>query len=165
MENYYKILNISKDAKIEEIKKAYLNELKKYHPDVYKGDMTFAQNKTAQLNLIYSTLKDEEQRKLYDTKLFGINSQLNNHEKMTGIFEQLKNRIKNNFSKYSTNKTKIKKYQKINKKNNNKKEKIIKNDIYNQIEIQEKKERKNLTIMISSIIIGFLLIILFCILF
>ena len=35
---YYKVLNVSTDATFEEIKKAYLDLAKKYHPDVLTGE-------------------------------------------------------------------------------------------------------------------------------
>lgn len=35
--NYYKILNLSQSASSIEIKKAYLDMAKKYHPDTNKG--------------------------------------------------------------------------------------------------------------------------------
>lgn len=36
--NPYKILGVNKEASSEEVKKAYLNLVKKYHPDVAKGE-------------------------------------------------------------------------------------------------------------------------------
>ena len=36
MENYYKTLGVDRNSSIDEIKKAYYKQLKKYHPDVYK---------------------------------------------------------------------------------------------------------------------------------
>lgn len=35
--NYYKILNISENASQDDIKKAFRNLAKKYHPDTTKG--------------------------------------------------------------------------------------------------------------------------------
>ncbi len=35
---YYKVLNVSTDATMEEIKKSYLELAKKYHPDVLTGE-------------------------------------------------------------------------------------------------------------------------------
>ena len=70
MENYYQILGIEKDANQDQIKQAYLRQLKKYHPDLYKGDKQTAQQKTIQLNQIYETLKNQDLRKQYDQTVF-----------------------------------------------------------------------------------------------
>ncbi len=181
MDNYYKILNISKNASIEEIKKAYLSELKKYHPDIYKGDASFAQDKTAKLNEIYSVLKDENLRKEYDKKTFGesINTSdfANEKHEEPNIFKELKERLKAGFSRYSKNSNKPKKEKTIKTKKakitNLKEEKTIKvdenkNEIICQDEDDkdlEKKEKIRLSVMIGSIIFGFLLIIIFCLIF
>ncbi len=180
MDNYYKILNVNKNADVSEIKKAYLKELKKYHPDVYKGDSSFAQNKTAQLNEIYSTLKDDNLRKEYDLKFFGEEDKEITKEAEPNIFRELKERLKTNFAKYSNKNQKEKNQKEKNQKEKNQKSKVIKNkdkkdDINNknkkEIIIQEnnienieyeKKERIRLSIMIGSIILCFLLIIIFC---
>lgn len=69
MKNYYKILGVERTSTQEEIKKGYLAKIKKYHPDVYKGNSDYAQNQTALLNEAYQTLKDETLRKDYDYKL------------------------------------------------------------------------------------------------
>lgn len=66
MKNYYEELGVSSHADIAEIKKAYLALLKKYHPDLYKGDKNYAEVQTQKLNIIYNVLKDEQQRKKYD---------------------------------------------------------------------------------------------------
>ena len=182
MDNYYKILNVSKNASITEIKKAYLNELKKYHPDIYKGDASFAQDKTAKLNEIYSVLKDENLRKEYDKKTFGESENTSNfaNEKQEepNIFKELKERLKAGFARYSKNSNKPKKEKTIKTKNakttnlkkdsktfkvNENKNEIICQD--EEEEVIEKKEKIRLSIMIGSIILGFLLIIIFCLIF
>ena len=43
MKNYYEELGVASNADIAEIKKAYLALLKKYHPDLYKGDKNYAE--------------------------------------------------------------------------------------------------------------------------
>ena len=47
---HYEILGIRKTATSEEIKNAYKQLVKKYHPDVYPGDKTFAEKKTQEIN-------------------------------------------------------------------------------------------------------------------
>ena len=50
MTNYYKILDVKKDATQEEIKISYKNLMKKYHPDLYQGDKTYAEKKAKEIN-------------------------------------------------------------------------------------------------------------------
>lgn len=67
--NYYEILGVKKTASQEEIKKAYKNLVKKYHPDIYKGDKNFAQKKTAAINVAYEILSNPESKKEYDEEI------------------------------------------------------------------------------------------------
>ena len=70
MTNYYKTLGVKKTATQEEIKTAYKNLVKKYHPDLYQGDKAYAERKTKELNAAYETLSDSELREAYDYELF-----------------------------------------------------------------------------------------------
>lgn len=72
--NYYKLLGISIFAGEKEIRNAYLNKIKQYHPDTYKGNKREAENITAELNLAYDTLKDKDKKYVYDVK-FGFDRQ------------------------------------------------------------------------------------------
>ncbi|HVO74252.1 MAG TPA: J domain-containing protein [Ignavibacteriaceae bacterium] len=63
--DYYKILEISKDASTEDIKKAYRRLAKKYHPDKNPNDKK-AEEKFKQISEAYEVLKDPEKRKKYD---------------------------------------------------------------------------------------------------
>ncbi len=51
-----------------QIKKAYIELITKYHPDIYKGDKVFAQKYTAIITEAYSVLKDPDRRQQYDIK-------------------------------------------------------------------------------------------------
>ena len=62
MEDYYKILGISKNASKDEIKKAYYKLAHKYHPDKKGGD----EKKFKQVNEAYKVLSDVEKRTQYD---------------------------------------------------------------------------------------------------
>lgn len=64
--DYYSILGVSNTATGAEIKKAYSNLIKAFHPDYYNGDKDFATKKSAEINEAYSVLKDSEKRKEYD---------------------------------------------------------------------------------------------------
>lgn len=63
--DYYKILEIDKNASAEAIKKAYRKLARKYHPDINPNDKT-AQKKFQQLNEANEVLSDPEKRKKYD---------------------------------------------------------------------------------------------------
>lgn len=70
MTNYYKILGVKKDATQEEIKISYKNLMKKYHPDLYQGDKTYAEKKAKEINGAYEVLSNPESRKQYDLEMF-----------------------------------------------------------------------------------------------
>ena len=63
--DYYKTLGVSKDSTKEEIKKAYKNLAKKYHPDLTK-DKTKAKDKLKEVNEAAWILADDEIRYQYD---------------------------------------------------------------------------------------------------
>ena len=63
--SYYDILGVKKDAKDDEIKKAYRNLAKKYHPDTNKGDKN-AEAKFKEISEAYAVLSDKEKREQYD---------------------------------------------------------------------------------------------------
>ncbi len=68
--NYYKILELDKNASESEIKKAYRKLAMKYHPDQTKGDK-MAEEKFKKVSEAYAVLSDKEKRKQYDE--FGSN--------------------------------------------------------------------------------------------
>jgi len=70
--NYYELLEISPSASIEVARNAYKTLAKKYHPDTYKGDTSFAEEKMKLLNEAVSVLEDEAKRNEYN-KINGIN--------------------------------------------------------------------------------------------
>lgn len=63
--DYYKILGVSPDADIKEIKKVYQSFAKKYHPDVNPGDKA-AEDRFKEINEAYHAIADPEKRKKYD---------------------------------------------------------------------------------------------------
>lgn len=67
--NYYEILDISEKATQKEIKKSYKSLIKKYHPDIYEGDKSVAENKTKEINEAYEILSNPSSRQDYDDML------------------------------------------------------------------------------------------------
>ena len=68
-QDYYKILDVDRNADAATIKKAYRKLARQYHPDVNKA--ADAEEKFKQANEAYEVLKDAEKRKAYDQ--FGEN--------------------------------------------------------------------------------------------
>src|SRR5947207_3930400 len=64
-EDFYKILGVKKDAKPDEIKKAYRGLARKYHPDVNPGDKS-AEAQFKEVQHAYDILSDQEKRARYD---------------------------------------------------------------------------------------------------
>uniref|UniRef100_A0A4W4HAL9 DnaJ homolog subfamily A member 3, mitochondrial n=1 Tax=Electrophorus electricus TaxID=8005 RepID=A0A4W4HAL9_ELEEL len=65
-QDFYQILGVPRAASQKEIKKAYYQLAKKYHPDTNKDDPQ-AKEKFAELAEAYEVLSDEVKRKQYDT--------------------------------------------------------------------------------------------------
>ncbi len=63
--DYYQILGVKKDAKADEIKKAYRRLARKHHPDVNPNDKT-SEDKFKEVQEAYDVLSDEKKRKVFD---------------------------------------------------------------------------------------------------
>lgn len=64
-EDYYKILDVSRDADEEEIKKAYRKKAFQYHPDRNQGNPE-AEEMFKKIGEAYSVLSDPQKRAAYD---------------------------------------------------------------------------------------------------
>src|SRR5881397_1294470 len=64
-EDYYEILGVKRDAKPEEIKKAYRRLARKYHPDVNPGDKA-SEERFKLTSEAHDVLSDPKKRKVYD---------------------------------------------------------------------------------------------------
>lgn len=63
--DYYEVLGVSKGASADDIKKAYRQEAKKYHPDLHPGDKE-AEAKFKEINEAYEVLSDSDKKARYD---------------------------------------------------------------------------------------------------
>jgi molecular chaperone DnaJ len=61
----YEVLGLSRDASAEEIKKAYRQLARKYHPDVNREDPN-ASEKFKEISEAYEILSDPQKRAAYD---------------------------------------------------------------------------------------------------
>ncbi len=66
--DYYKILGVSREADVDEVKKAYRSLAHEWHPDKHQEEekQKEAEEKFKEISEAYSVLSDEEQRKNYD---------------------------------------------------------------------------------------------------
>lgn len=90
--DYYEVLGLSKGASEGEIKKAYRQLAKKYHPDINKEPG--ADEKFKEVNEAYSILSDAEKRQVYDQYGFdglennGFNTNFSSDD-LSSIFESV----------------------------------------------------------------------------
>lgn len=65
VKDYYEILGVDRSATVEQIKKAYKNLAKRYHPDRNPDDKE-AEEKFKEISEAYAVLSDKEKRAQYD---------------------------------------------------------------------------------------------------
>ncbi len=65
--DYYEILGVSRKATPEEIKKAYRDLAKKWHPDMNPDNKKEAEEKFKEISEAYEVLMDPQRRQLYDS--------------------------------------------------------------------------------------------------
>ena len=68
-QDYYRILGIEASASDRDIKKAFWNLAKKFHPDKNPGDEKAAEQKFIEIIAAYEILIDQNKRSAYDRTL------------------------------------------------------------------------------------------------
>ena len=64
--DYYEVLEVSKSATDDELKRAYRKLAKKYHPDANPDNKEEAEAKFKEVNEAYEVLSDKQKRQMYD---------------------------------------------------------------------------------------------------
>jgi curved DNA-binding protein CbpA len=100
MSNYYEILEVEKNATIEDIKKNYKKLAFKWHPDKNQDNKAEAEKNFKDISKAYQILSDPNKRKIYD--LTGTDESLqttsfkNEQELFQEFFSNLKDQLFNN---------------------------------------------------------------------
>lgn len=95
--DYYRVLDLTRDATSEDIKKAYRLLAFKYHPDQNRMDDK-AEEKFKEINEAYAVLSDPLKRKLYDRMEYG--SFRNHNIDGDAIYSRYRNNAKPNSAFY-----------------------------------------------------------------
>ncbi len=67
--NYYEILGVDRNVTAKDLKHAYRQLARKWHPDLNRDNPELAEKKMTEINVAYSILSDDVARMDYDKKL------------------------------------------------------------------------------------------------
>jgi len=66
LKDYYQILGVDRDAREEDVKRAFRQLALRYHPDQNPGNQKESEEKFKEINEAYEVLGDEHKRRHYD---------------------------------------------------------------------------------------------------
>ena len=105
MKDYYKILEICRNASQDEIKKAYRKMAKKYHPDTNSNmDQDILEEKMKEINTAYEILSDVIKKRDYDLEYDAVMQEYGNFESYHREQEKAKSYQQNSKEQESQNK-------------------------------------------------------------
>ncbi|WOX79161.1 DnaJ C-terminal domain-containing protein [Candidatus Shikimatogenerans bostrichidophilus] len=133
MKDYYKILGVSKNASLNEIKQAYRKLAIKYHPDKNQNNK-IAEEKFKEAAEAYSVLSDSNKKKMYDRNKENYSENYSyTEEAMDDIFSNFGDIFSESFTDFNFTRKK-KKYNKIKGSNLRINLNVTLEEIYNGVE-------------------------------
>ena len=149
-QNYYDILEISKNASPEIIEKAYKTLVKKYHPDLQIAEeKNKYEEKIKKINEAYDILSNSEKRKNYDLNLKNTEISIDNYNALYQENINLKNNLKilkeklNNLNNIQNNNYENNNCEKNNYENNNCEKNNYENNNYQKNNLNYNNIKKN----------------------
>ena len=101
MKQYFKVLGLPTNANLEEVKHARNNLLKKYHPDCYKGSISFAEEKTREINEAFAKQATTPERPYSISLSMGsIQCRLSNSDSLDEFMNQIDKRMYESKKRY-----------------------------------------------------------------
>ena len=128
MKQYFKVLGLPANANLEEVKNARNNLLKKYHPDCYKGSISFAEEKTREINEAFAILSEYLKKQEKEEQLEKLKKQekKEKHESQKSANKNFEKQKNENYTRVNVKKEKVYKTSQSHEKP--KKEGLIKED-------------------------------------
>lgn len=92
--DYYKILEIKKDATDDDIRKSYRKLATKWHPDKNINNQEMAEKKFKEITQAYDTLKDRDKKYIYDNQQYGSNRNVSHFNNNMPFFNVMRHNVR-----------------------------------------------------------------------